>query len=238
MPASPVPGSRPRASSPGAHRPAAQHRVAAHPASGLNHTGCVMPAHAAGRQPGPRPASQPASTGGGDHRDRQNTTSRACCPASPGRDHRPAAEAAGPGAGRHRHSPADGCARPDHRGRRAAAHPGRARLFRVEPGVGRERLRGGVRRAAAARRKDRRPTGAPPDPHRRAADLLPRVAARRAGHRPGVADRRPGRAGRRRGNGRAHRAVAGRRHLPGGPGRATARSRFTRRWPSWASWPG
>ena len=58
MRASPVPGSRPRASTPGAHRPAAQHRVAAHPASGPNRIGCVMPAHAAGRQPGPRPPSQ------------------------------------------------------------------------------------------------------------------------------------------------------------------------------------
>ena len=43
-------GSRPRASSPGMRRPAGQHRVAAHPASGLNRIGCVMPAHAAGRQ--------------------------------------------------------------------------------------------------------------------------------------------------------------------------------------------
>src|SRR6516162_3452521 len=58
MPASPAPGSRPRAGSPGAHRPATQRRVAAHPARGLNHIDCVMPAHAAGRQPGARPASQ------------------------------------------------------------------------------------------------------------------------------------------------------------------------------------
>src|SRR5215472_6227993 len=57
MPASPVRGSRPRASRPGAHRPAGQHRVA-DPASGVNRIGCVMPAHAARRQPGPRPASQ------------------------------------------------------------------------------------------------------------------------------------------------------------------------------------
>ena len=42
----------------GPHRPAGQHRVTAHPASGLNRIGCVMPAHAAGRQPGPRRASQ------------------------------------------------------------------------------------------------------------------------------------------------------------------------------------
>jgi len=33
MPASPVPGNRPRASSPGAHRPAGQHRVAAQAAA-------------------------------------------------------------------------------------------------------------------------------------------------------------------------------------------------------------
>src|SRR5215471_3317593 len=59
MPASPVPGSRPWASSPGAHRPAVHHRVAAGPASGRNHIDCVMPAHAARRQPGPRPG-QPA----------------------------------------------------------------------------------------------------------------------------------------------------------------------------------
>src|SRR6516165_5599859 len=57
MQALPVPGS-PRASSAGAHRPAVQHRAAAHPASGLNRIGCVMPAHAARRQPGPKPASQ------------------------------------------------------------------------------------------------------------------------------------------------------------------------------------
>jgi len=57
MPASPVPGSRPR--------PAAQvrpglpgNRAAAHPARGLNRIGCMMPAHAAGRQPGPRPINQ------------------------------------------------------------------------------------------------------------------------------------------------------------------------------------
>src|SRR5215470_6949961 len=58
MPASPVPGNSLRASSPGAHRPAVHHRAAAHPARGLNRIGCVMPAHAARRQPGPRPASQ------------------------------------------------------------------------------------------------------------------------------------------------------------------------------------
>jgi len=37
---------------------------------------------------------------------------------------------------------------------------------------------------------------------------------------------------------RAHRAIADRRHLPRKARRATARRRCTRRWPSWASWPG
>ena len=44
---------------------------------------------------------------------------------------RAGAEAAGPGAGRHRDGPAYGRARPDHRHRRPAAHPGRAGVFRV-----------------------------------------------------------------------------------------------------------
>jgi hypothetical protein len=51
--ASPMAGSHPRAGSPGAVRPAVQHPVA-HPARGLNRIVCVMPTHAAGRQPEPR----------------------------------------------------------------------------------------------------------------------------------------------------------------------------------------
>ena len=106
-------------------------------------------------------------------------------PASPGCGHRPAAEAAGPGAGRHRDGPADGRARPDHRQRRPAAYPGRTALLRVEPGMGRQRLRGGVRRPAAAGRPGRRPARTPPDLHRRAAGLRATLAARRVRHRPG-----------------------------------------------------
>jgi len=78
---------------PKAWGPAVHYCVAACPASGLNRLDWVMPAHPAGRQPGSRPAS---STGGGDHRERWNTTCRACCPAGPGRDHRQAAGFLGP----------------------------------------------------------------------------------------------------------------------------------------------
>jgi hypothetical protein len=83
--------------------------------------------------------------------------------------------------------------------------------------VGGERLRRGLRRADAARRPLRRPPGAPSDLHRRDSRLHAGLAARRVRHRPSLAARRPRRAGRRRGNGRSHRAIADRPHLPGGP---------------------
>ena len=86
----------------------------------------------------------------------------------------------------------------------------------TQPGVGRQRVRAGVRRAAAARRPIRRPTGAPPDLHLRHPAVLAGLAARRVRHRPGLAARRAGRAGRRRRVRRAHRAVADRGHLPRG----------------------
>src|SRR5690349_25071454 len=47
---------------------------------------------------------------------------------------------------------AHGRARRHDRERGAAAHPGRAALLRGEPGMGRQRLRARLRRAAAARR--------------------------------------------------------------------------------------
>ena len=86
-----------------------------------------------------------------------------------------------------------------------------------QPGMGRQRVRAGVRRAAAARRQVRRPAGAPPDLHRRHPAVLAGLAARRVRHRPGVAARRAGRAGHRRRVRRAHRAVTDRGHLPRGP---------------------
>ena len=128
-----------------------------------------------------------------------------------------AAAAAGPGARRHRDGTAHDRARRDHRERRPAAHPDRARLLRHQPGMGRQRVRAGVRRAAAARRKVRRPTGASPGLHRRHPGVLAGLAARRVRHQPGVAAHRARPAGRRRRVRRAHGAVADRRHLPRGP---------------------
>ncbi len=124
---------------------------------------------------------------------------------------------AGPGPRRHRDRAAHGRARRDHRQRRPAAHPGRTPLLRQQPGVGRQRLRTGLRRPAAARRKVWRPTGAPPDLHPRHLAVLDRLAARRVRHRPGLAPRRARLAGHRRRVRRAHRAVADRGYLPRGP---------------------
>ena len=83
-----------------------------------------------------------------------------------------------------------------------------------QPGVGRQRVRAGVRRAAAARRKVRRPTGAPPGLHRRHLAVHAGLAARRVRHQPGLAAHRARLAGHRRRVRRAHRTVADRGHLP------------------------
>ena len=60
-----------------------------------------------------------------------------------------------PGSAGHRHRPAHGRARRDHRERGPPAHPAGAWLLRQRPGVGGERLRGHLRRPAAARRPRR-----------------------------------------------------------------------------------
>ena len=75
----------------------------------------------------------------------------------------------------------------DHRQRRAAAHPAGARLLRDRPGMGRQRLRADLRRAAAARRPGRGPARPPQDVHRRAAAVLrpPRWPAGSPPPRPG-----------------------------------------------------
>src|ERR1700730_17004096 len=99
-----------------------------------------------------------------------------------GHGHRAAAQAAGPGPGRHRDGPAHGRARRNHRERSTAPYPGRAWLLRLEPGMGRERVHARVRRAAAARRTVRRPTGAPPDLYRRHPGLRSGVTGRRVRH--------------------------------------------------------
>ena len=122
-----------------------------------------------------------------------------------------------PGPARHRHRAADGGARRDHRQRRAAAHPAGARLLRHRPGMGGQRLRAGLRRAAAARRPGRGPARPPQGVHRRPAAVLGGLAGWRVRHLPGVAARGPRRPGRRRRDHRADRAVAGRHHLPRGP---------------------
>ena len=60
-----------------------------------------------------------------------------------------------PGSAGHRHRPAHGRARRDHRECGAAAHAAGAWLLRHRPGVGGERLRGHLRRPAPARRPRR-----------------------------------------------------------------------------------
>src|SRR5215472_9654665 len=192
-------------------------------ASGRNRIVGATRARIARRQPGSR-TGQPRA-GGGDHRDNRNIGSRAYRPAGPGHGHSSGAEAAGPGTGGHCDRAVDGGARLDHRHRRVTAHPARPRLLRNESGVGGQRLRGGVRRAAAARRAGRRPTGAPPGLHRRPRRLLPGVAVGWYGYEPGLADRRAGRSGRGRGDGCAYRTVADRGHLPGGPAAQPRRRR-------------
>jgi len=111
----------------------------------------------------------------------------------------------------------DGGAGRDHRQRRAAAHPAGARLFRHQPGVGGQRLRADLRRAAAARRPGRGPARPPQDVHRRAAAVLRRLAGRRVRHQPGLPARGPRGARRRRRARRPGRAVADHHHLPRGP---------------------
>ena len=90
-------------------------------------------------------------------------------------------------------------------------------FFRIRPGVGRQRVRAGLRRAAVARRPVRGLARPPPDIRRRAAFVLGGVAGRRVRHQPGVAARGPRRPGRRRRSHRGDRACADRYHLPGGP---------------------
>ena len=134
-----------------------------------------------------------------------------------------AAAPGGVAAGGPRHGPrpagpgsraADGGAGRDHRQRRAAAHPAGARLFRVRPGMGGQRLRADLRRAAAARRPGRGPARPPQDVHRRAAAVLRRLAGRRVRHLPGLLALGPRGAGRRRRARRPGRAVADHHHLP------------------------
>src|SRR5260370_755107 len=119
---------------------------------------------------------------------------------------------AGPG-----HRAADGGAGRDHRQRRAAAHPAGARLFRHEPGMGGQRLRAGLRRAAAARRPDRGPARPPHDVHRRAAAVLRRLPGRRVRRQRGLLAHRPRRAGRPRRARRPRPAVADHPHPRPGP---------------------
>ena len=83
--------------------------------------------------------------------------------------------------------------------------------------MGGQRLRPGLRRAAAARRQSRRPARPPQGVHRRAAAVLRGIAGWRVRHLPGVAARGPRGAGRRRRGHRGSRAGADRDHLPRWP---------------------
>src|SRR6266498_4789130 len=138
------------------------------------------------------------------------------------RDGRHRQPPARPGPCCHRDRAADGAAGCDHRQRDAPIHPAGARLFRIRPGVGGQRLHAGLRRAAAARRPGRGPARPPQGVHRRAAALQRRVAGRRVRHLPGVAARGPYRPRSRRRGHRGGRARTDRDHLPGGPPRNRA----------------
>ena len=102
------------------------------------------------------------------------------------------------GAAGHRDRAADGRAGRDHRHRRAAAHSGGTRILRQRPGVGHQRVRPGVRRAAAARWPGRRPARPALDVHCRPAAVLGRFPGRRARHLAGLAAGGPCRRHRRR----------------------------------------
>ena len=85
------------------------------------------------------------------------------------------------------------------------------------PGMGGQRLRADLRRAAAARRPGRGPARPPQDVHRRAAAVLRRLPGRRVRRQPGLLAHGPRGAGRRRRAGRPGRAVADHHHLRRGP---------------------
>ena len=91
-----------------------------------------------------------------------------------------------------------GRARQPRRQRRAAEHPPRARSFDPVAGVDGQRVRAGLRRAAADRRRARRSVRPPADVHVRDRAVHPVLSRSRARGLGRPADRRQGAAGRRR----------------------------------------
>src|SRR5262249_5625791 len=95
-----------------------------------------------------------------------------------------------PGGDRRR--PADGGAGWQHRERGVATHPAGAGVLRVRAGVGGHRVRGHLRRPAAARRARGRPARPPGSAHRRVGAVFGGVAGRRVRDLRSVAAGTPG----------------------------------------------
>ncbi len=195
-----------------------RHHLRQGPRAGGAHPGTSRPGHRrAGRRPGPRPGRVLA------HRRRPQPSAALNGEIShvpdicrPGRG--PERE---PGPSLARVRGAGGLVLHDDRGprdrqRRAADHRPQAAHARIEPAVGRHRLRAHLRRLPAARRPRRGPAGAPPHPDGRSVLVHRVVAGLRAGDSGLLPDPDALPAGARRRDRPASRAVDRDEHVPRG----------------------